>query len=36
MTPLFYAYVQEEHTGGFTVLWSDWLAAIEADVTKME
>jgi len=30
MTPLFHAYVQEEHTGGFTVLWSDWLAAIEA------
>ena len=36
MTPLFHAYVQEEHTGEFTVLWSDWLAAIEADVTKME
>jgi len=36
MTPLFYAYVQEEHIGGFTVLWSDWLAATEADVTKME
>ena len=31
MTPLFYAYVQQAHAGGFSVLWSDWLAAGEAE-----
>lgn len=31
MTPLFYAYVQQAHAGGFSVLWSDWLAAREAE-----